>query len=271
MTFLVAAGDGVEFALVMRVSMTLVVMVVRSSSVSWSRSARREGHPPAAVATPPLVSHRPATAYSRDTGPVTTVSSATRVRWWRFVLAAVAAAIVALLGAGTASATTPSVAETRVGASTPATAYTVGVHESVSAGQRWGNAPPHAVSVVATGVAAKGAPQTLTNKAIGDAAADVIASQHPGALREVTLQATSGTRRLDVLTPQGLAIESKVGRPSLTKATRQQIQRDVELMNDPLSGVSSVEWHFGTSPVTGLGGPTGHLEAALRAAGIGIR
>ena len=109
------------------------------------------------------------------------------------------------------------------------------------------------------------------NKAIGDAAADVIASQYPGALREVTLQAASGTRRLDVLTPQGLAIESKVGRTSLTKATGQQIQRDVELMNDPLSGVSSVEWPFGTSPVTGLGGPAGPLEAALRATGIGIR
>lgn len=103
------------------------------------------------------------------------------------------------------------------------------------------------------------------------AAADAIASQYPGALREVALQAASGTRRLDVLTPQGLAIESKVGRTSLTRATRQQIQRDVELMNDRLSGVSSVEWHFGTSPITGRGGPTGPLEAELRAAGIGIR
>lgn len=127
------------------------------------------------------------------------------------------------------------------------------------------------VSSPAGRVAAKAAPQKLTNKAIGDAAADAIASQYPGALREVTLQAARGTRRLDVLTPQGLAIESKVGRTSLTKATRQQIQRDVELMNDPLSGVSSVEWHFGTSPITGLGGPTGPLEAALRTAGIGIR
>jgi RHS repeat-associated protein len=120
-------------------------------------------------------------------------------------------------------------------------------------------------------LAAKSGSQILTNKAIGDAAADAIASQYSGALREVTLQAASGARRLDLLTPQGLAIESKVGRTSLTKATRQQIQRDVELMNDPLGGVTSVEWQFGTSPITGRGGPTGPLEAALRAAGIGIR
>ena len=106
-------------------------------------------------------------------------------------------------------------------------------------------------------VAANGGSRIAANKAIGDAAADAIASQYPGALREVTLQAGSGTRRLDVLTPQGLAIESKVGRSSLTKATRQQIQRDTELMNDPLSGVSSVEWHSGTSPVTGAAGERG--------------
>ena len=50
-----------------------------------------------------------------------------------------------------------------------------------------------------------------------------------------------------------------------------QIQKDVELMNDPLSGVSSTTWEFGTSPVTGLGGPTGPLSEALTNAGIGIR
>ena len=71
------------------------------------------------------------------------------------VLAALAAALIGLLGAGTASAATAPAAETRVGASTPATSNVVGVHESVSAGQRWGHAPPQAETVVATGVAAK--------------------------------------------------------------------------------------------------------------------
>lgn len=114
-------------------------------------------------------------------------------------------------------------------------------------------------------------PQVLKNKQAGDAAADSIASRYAGAQREVTLQAASGPRRLDVLTPQGLAIESKVGRVSYTSSVRQQIQRDVELMNDPTSGVRAVEWHFRTSAVTGLGGPTGPLRAALNVAGIGIR
>jgi hypothetical protein len=77
------------------------------------------------------------------------------VGWWRFFLAAIAAALTVLLGAGTASAVTVPVLETRVGASTPTVARVVGVHECITAGQRWGNAPPAAVSVVATGVAAK--------------------------------------------------------------------------------------------------------------------
>lgn len=74
---------------------------------------------------------------------------------WRVLLAAMAAVLVGLLGAGTASAATLPGLETRVGASNPVTAYVVGVHESVSAGQRWGHAPPTAQIVSATGVAAK--------------------------------------------------------------------------------------------------------------------
>lgn len=103
-----------------------------------------------------LVSTKPGTAYSRDTDPMTQVSRPTKAGWWRVLLAALAAALVGLLGAGTASATTLPAAETRVGASTPATVHVVGVHESITAGQRWGNAPPQAVSASATGVAANG-------------------------------------------------------------------------------------------------------------------
>lgn len=79
-----------------------------------------------------------------------------RTGWWRLLLAALAAAVVTLLGTGTASAATLPNLETRVGVSNLATAYTIGVHESVSAGQRWGNGPPRAVSVVGRGVAANG-------------------------------------------------------------------------------------------------------------------
>ena len=101
------------------------------------------------------VSSRTGAAYSRDTDPMTHRQPATRLGWWRLLLAALAAAAVAvLLGAGTASAVTVPVLETRVGASTPATVVVVGPHECITAGQQWVNAPPQADSVVATGVAA---------------------------------------------------------------------------------------------------------------------
>ncbi len=100
------------------------------------------------------VSSRTGAAYSRDTELVTH-RQPSRAGWWRLLLAALAAAVVTLLGAGTASAVTVPVPETRVGASTPTVARVVGPHECITAGQRWGNAPPQADSVVATGVAAK--------------------------------------------------------------------------------------------------------------------
>lgn len=105
------------------------------------------------------MSSLPGTAYSRDTEPVTHRQPTTSPGWWRFFLAALAAALVALLGAGTASAATVPNLETRVGASTPVAAYVVGVHESVSAGQRWAKAPPQAGTVVGFGVAANAAPK----------------------------------------------------------------------------------------------------------------
>lgn len=81
---------------------------------------------------------------------------------WRLLLAAVATALTVLLGLGTAYAQTAAVAETRVGASTATGQVAVGVHEHIAAGQRWGNAPPQAVTAVATGVAAKSAEESVT-------------------------------------------------------------------------------------------------------------
>ena len=86
---------------------------------------------------------------------MTQVSRPSKTGWWRLLLAAAVAALVGLLGATTASAATVPNLETRVGASTPVAAYVVGTHECISAGQRWGNAPPQAVSVAGCGVAAK--------------------------------------------------------------------------------------------------------------------
>jgi hypothetical protein len=90
---------------------------------------------------------------------MTKPSSTMRVGWWRLLLAALAAAVTVLLGAGTASAATVPVLETRVGASGSADQVAVGIHACITAGQRWGNAPPAAVSVVATGVAAVTGPR----------------------------------------------------------------------------------------------------------------
>lgn len=66
------------------------------------------------------------------------------------------ALVVGLLGVTSASAATPTLAETRVGASTPATVHVAGVHKCVSAGQRWGNAPPQAETTAGFCVAANG-------------------------------------------------------------------------------------------------------------------
>lgn len=76
-------------------------------------------------------------------------------RWWRFFLAAVAAALLGLLGATAASATAVPELETRVGASTLTSQIAVGIHDTVWAGQRWVHGPPQAQIVSATGVAAK--------------------------------------------------------------------------------------------------------------------
>lgn len=65
------------------------------------------------------------------------------------------------------------------------------------------------------------------------------------------------------------AIESKLGRTSLTKSVHQQIARDVKLMCEGIY-VNQVEWHFFKSPVAGKIGPTGPLEQKLREHGIPV-
>lgn len=77
--------------------------------------------------------------------------------WWRLLLAAITALVVGVLSAGTSSAVALPELGNRVGAVAPVVVNIVGPHESISAGQRWGHAPPQAETVVATGVAAKAA------------------------------------------------------------------------------------------------------------------
>ncbi|SRX75270.1 RHS repeat-associated core domain-containing protein [Aequorivita antarctica] len=113
-------------------------------------------------------------------------------------------------------------------------------------------------------------PQIIKNKSSGDVARDNIAKRFPGARKEVTANTTDGIRYIDVLTSEGIAIESKVGRTSLTKSIRRQLDKDVELLNDPTSGVNSVRWEFSRSSTTGEIGPTAPLKAELEKNGIEI-
>lgn len=97
---------------------------------------------------------------------MTQVSGPSRTGWWRFLLAAVAALAVTVLGAGTASAATVTVAETRVGASMVATAHIVGPNKCITTGQRWGNAPSRSELTAGSCVAAKAvAPRFIANSA----------------------------------------------------------------------------------------------------------
>jgi hypothetical protein len=100
-------------------------------------------------------------------------------------------------------------------------------------------------------LAARTTPQVLQNQAAGNAARDAIAASRPGSLIEQNFRVTGGLRRVDVL--DGLtAIESKVGRTSLTPAVRQELARDIKLLRS--GQVDAVQWQFSPSPTTGLGG-----------------
>jgi hypothetical protein len=116
-------------------------------------------------------------------------------------------------------------------------------------------------------LAARTTPQVLQNQAAGNAARDAIAASRPGSLIEQNFRVTGGLRRVDVL--DGLtAIESKVGRTSLTPAVRQELARDIKLLRS--GQVDAVQWQFPPSPTTGLGGPTGPLRSKLDKFGIPI-
>ncbi|MGD7708309.1 hypothetical protein [Microlunatus sp. Y2014] len=82
-------------------------------------------------------------------------------RWVLVYLAALVAVLATLLSSVSASAATPGVAETRVGASSVVVEPLVGPPEHIAAGQRLGNEAPRVVTVVATGVAANAGVRAL--------------------------------------------------------------------------------------------------------------
>lgn len=91
--------------------------------------------------------------------------------------------------------------------------------------------------------------------------------QSLGGQSQVYFSTDLGGRYVDQLI-NGVANESKVGYTSLTSGIQTQIAKDVELMNS--GAVNSVNWNFFTSPVTGLGGPSGPLLKALQNSGFGV-
>lgn len=112
----------------------------------------------------------------------------------------------------------------------------------------------------------------VNNKISGNAARDAIVARYPGARSEVVLLTpeTGNWRKIDVLTVEGRAIESKVGRVSLTQGVKKQILKDVELRNTLGNEVDAVTWEFKRSDVTGKIGPTEPLRQFLEENGIEI-
>jgi RHS repeat-associated protein len=114
--------------------------------------------------------------------------------------------------------------------------------------------------------AAAGETQIAANQAAGNKARDAIAARYAGAEAEVGFQTKLGLRRIDVLTSEGLAIESKVGYTSLTSSIEMQIAKDQLLLQS--GRISGLRWVFTASNVTGRVGPSGPLAAALEKARI---
>ncbi|WP_230961887.1 filamentous hemagglutinin N-terminal domain-containing protein [Burkholderia anthina] len=107
----------------------------------------------------------------------------------------------------------------------------------------------------ATGIGATGQ--------IGESALGTLGGQ-----RNVSFPTTEGMRFVDQLTPGNIANEAKVGYTSLDSFTKTQVLKDIELMKT--GAVNGVAWHFYTSPVTGMGGPSPGLLKMLNDANIKV-
>ncbi|MFS2175353.1 hemagglutinin repeat-containing protein [Rhizobium pisi] len=88
-----------------------------------------------------------------------------------------------------------------------------------------------------------------------------------GGQPQVYFSTSQGGRFVDQLV-NGVANESKVGYTTLTKGIQIQIAKDVELK--ATNAVKDVTWHFFTSPVTGMGGPSQQLLNSLQQNGINV-
>jgi len=112
------------------------------------------------------------------------------------------------------------------------------------------------------------------NKKIGDAYANDVADDIPGAKREVSHAMLNGTtRRTDIEAPLSSGgikgIEVKVGRVSNVSSIRQEMTNDAALLNDGTH--DEQEWEFFRSPLTGKLGPTGSVAWRLLKQGVTIK
>jgi hypothetical protein len=114
--------------------------------------------------------------------------------------------------------------------------------------------------------AAAQAARNVANREAGDLARDAIAARYPGSETEVSINIAQGLRRVDVLTPDGTAIESKLGYKTLRDTgIKSQIAKDQLIMQSPR--VNRLEWVF-TPNQWGAVGPSAPLAQALGDAGI---
>jgi hypothetical protein len=107
--------------------------------------------------------------------------------------------------------------------------------------------------------------RNAANRAAGNAARDAIADMYPGSTTEVRFDTELGTRIVDVLTPENIAIESKVGYTTVSRVTASQMAKDQLLIES--GKVSGVKWIFSPNEYGDVG-PSGPLGDALDSAGI---
>ena len=91
----------------------------------------------------------------------------------------------------------------------------------------------------------------------------ILVRELPGAETEVYYNTPYGGRRVDIVTEDGVLIETKVGRINNRSRFQRQALADSYIVNsDP--DIYAAEWHFAVSPRTGLGGHRQHLEHSWR-------
>jgi hypothetical protein len=114
--------------------------------------------------------------------------------------------------------------------------------------------------------AARGVQLTVRDsRLIGKAGEKLLKEVFGGAPKSINTK--NGWRFIDNFV-RGIAQESKIGRVTLTSRIRQQIAKDMDLLQTVGNGVKSIEWHFFPGPSGSGMSPA--VRKVLRNAGIKI-